>query len=313
MSWALIKVKVPATSANLGPGFDTLGLALDLHDEVQFHLVDGPTQVEVHGEGAGLVPSDENHLVLRAFRHTLTELGLPQPNVKLVCYNQIPQGSGLGSSAAAVVAGILGARELLARPADFDREKVLQLATEFEGHPDNAAPAIYGGATASWLDDDQAHAVKLPVSPQLHPIVLVPSKKLATKAARAVLPDQIPFADATFNIGRVALLVVAMNSAPENLFAATEDKLHQHYRSVVMPESAGIIEQLRQIGLPAVVSGAGPSVLVLAPWCDDKKPDTAKTIHQRLAEIDELVPSDWRILRLKVDEMGAQVSRELAR
>ena len=308
MSWALAsqavtaRVRVPATSGNLGPGFDSLGLAYQLYDEVAATIVAGPTTVTVTGEGAGEVPLDENHLVLRAMRRTFEFAGAPQPNLQLVCHNRIPHGRGLGSSASAVVAGIAAARALLPGPEVITQQQILELATEFEGHPDNAAPAIYGGATTSWMENGKPFAVQIPVSSEVYPFLLVPSNSLATKAARAVLPSEIPFADAVFNVGRIALLTQALSTHPQLLFPATEDKLHQPYRASVMPESAAVVTNLRSKGNPAVVSGAGPTVLVFGTFAD--------TVDN-LAESAQLDLNKWRILPLAVDKNGVQTTREL--
>ena len=334
-----IRVTVPATSANLGPGFDCLGLALKLYDEVTFTITDGPTTVEVTGEGATDVPLDEGHLVLKAFRRALEVFGFSQPNVKLYCLNRIPHGRGLGSSAAATVAGIMAARALV-----IDRDirtltghaaqwipldKVLELATEFEGHPDNAAPAIHGGATVSWNENGVPKAVNFEVSKQLRAILFVPQTTLATKKARALLPQQVPFADAVFNVGRAALLVAALSGALNitNLKAATEDKLHQNYRASAMPESAELVSKLRAPfgplgigGSAAVISGAGPSVLIFGKhdeaWRSiDDEPLTEQDyidIYKDKFKSLGIDHTRWRILPLGVDEKGAQVTCELA-
>ena len=309
----LVRVLVPATSGNLGPGFDALGLAYNLYDQVEVQVTDGPTTIVVEGEGAGAVPVDETHLVMRALRRTLEFAGAAQPNLALRCINRIPHGRGLGSSAAAVVAGIMAARELLPDPESLTLDQVLALATEFEGHPDNAAPAIFGGATASWMDNGQPFAVRIPVSPDLRPILLVPNYSLATKAARAVLPAQVPYADAVFNIGRVALLTQALNSQPQYLFAATEDKLHQPYRAGVMPQSANLVAKLRAGQVPAVISGAGPTVLILDTGTGEVL--DAEAGAEMLAELGKNLdfdPAGWRVLPLAVDEKGATATRELA-
>lgn len=210
-----VVVRVPATSANLGPGFDALGLALALYDELEVRLVaSDDVVVDVFGEGAGQVPTDAEHLVVRALRHTLELAGAPLTGLRMTCSNAIPHGRGLGSSAAAVVAGVVAARALLAEPRALDSRAVLAIATEFEGHPDNAAPAITGGATVAWQDGDGPRAVGLEVDPSIVATVLVPDSRLATSRARAVLPATVPHADAAFNAGRSALLVEALARLP---------------------------------------------------------------------------------------------------
>ncbi|MGO1511057.1 MAG: homoserine kinase [Actinomycetaceae bacterium] len=264
-------VRVPATSANLGPGFDALGLALGLHDDVEVRAVTGATSVEVVGEGEGALPSGEDHLVVRAVRMALEAADAPQVGLELRCTNRIPHGRGLGSSAAAVVAGLMAARGLLHPSAaevggPLDDAALLALATELEGHPDNAAPALLGGATVAWVDEEEGPtAVRLALDPAIEPTVIVPVERLATSKARGVLPAAVPHTDAAFAAGRAALLVHALAGAPQLLLAATVDTLHQEQRRAAMPATLALVDALREDGLPAVVSGAGPSVLVLAP------------------------------------------------
>ena len=321
-----IGVRVPATSGNLGPGFDALGLAYQLYDdiEVEFAAAEKPvhpnTEVIVTGEGAGAVPLDDTHLVMRAIRRTIAATQMPQPNIKLTCHNRVPHGRGLGSSAAAVVVGITAAQAYLSELADtvvkaadnnqiaVNRQKTLELATEFEGHPDNAAPAIYGGATVAWFTDNhQPQAAKLQVSPDIVPTLLMPQTTLPTKTARAALPQQVPHHDAAHNAGRSALLVTAMANQPELLFDATSDRLHQNYRAAQMPSSSSLMAGLRELGFAAVVSGAGPTLLVLS----DK---------QQLAELDKALDrligcansgenGSWRIIRPGIDANGAVARR----
>jgi homoserine kinase len=255
-----VRVRVPATSANLGPGFDALGLALNLHDEVTARVSGTGVRVRVTGEGADELPSDESHLVVRCMLATFDLLGGGPPGLELICDNRIPQARGLGSSSAAIVAGILAARALVP-DAVLDDQAVLRLATEFEGHPDNAAPCLLGGITIAWLSDSGAEAARLEPAPGVHPVVFVPEERGLTAHARAALPATVPHADAAFNAGRAALLVHALTSAPDLLLPATEDRLHQDYRAPGTPATAALVRKFRAAGIPAVVSGAGPSVL----------------------------------------------------
>lgn len=263
---ARVRVRVPATSANLGPGFDTLGLALGVWDEVEVRTLAGPTRVRVRGEGAGTVGEGEDHLVVRALRAGLDAAGGAQVGLELVCDNRIPHGRGLGSSAAAVVAGLVAARGLLG--GFLDDDTVLRLATDLEGHPDNAAAALLGGATVAWTDGSRARAERIELDPALTVTVLVPEGRMLTRRARAVLPDTVPHRAAAANVSRTALLVLALQGRPELLLTGTEDRLHQDYRADVMPATLGLVRALRARGLPAVVSGAGPSVLVLGALDD---------------------------------------------
>ncbi len=261
-----VRVQAPATSANLGPGFDALGLALAWHDEVVAEVTGEGLEVSVTGEGADDLPRDERHLVVRAMRATFETLGVQPPGLRVACRNRIPQARGLGSSAAAVVAGILAARALVADgAAALDDAAVLQLACRLEGHPDNVAACLLGGLTVAWWTDDRPRAVRLTPVAGLNPVVFVPAVRGLTEAARAALPEQVPHADAAHAAGRVALLVHALTHAPEHLFDATEDRLHQRYRATGMPETAALVHRLRAAGVAAVVSGAGPSVLALSP------------------------------------------------
>ncbi|MCL1869390.1 MAG: homoserine kinase [Promicromonosporaceae bacterium] len=300
-----VVVRVPATSANLGPGFDALGLALALYDELEVRLVaSDDVVVDVYGEGAGQVPTDAEHLVVRALRHTLDVMGVSQTGLRMTCSNSIPHGRGLGSSAAAVVAGIVAARALLSDPRALDSRGVLAIATEFEGHPDNAAPAIAGGATVAWQDDDGPRAVDLAVDPSIVATVLVPDARLATSRARAVLPTHVPHSDAAFNAGRSALLVEALARRPELLLDATEDKLHQGYRAGVMAASSELLRALRAEGHAATISGAGPTVLVLSPA------EQVPALDATLAGLVDGV-AGWRALRPGIDTDGARARRVL--
>jgi homoserine kinase len=241
-----------------------MGMALDVVDEIEVRaLATGNVTIEVDGEGAGNVPVDDDHLVVRALREAIDYVGASQMGLHIKATNRIPHGRGLGSSAAAVVAGISAARALIAEPEALSAEVALKIATVFEGHPDNAAPAIYGGATVAWQDADGAHASPLAVADDIETAVLIPGSVLPTKQARSVLPAQVPHTHAAFNVGRAALLVNALAGRPEDLFAATEDKLHQHYRADVMASAMVMMRYLREQGLAAVISGAGPSVLVI--------------------------------------------------
>ncbi|MFD6178904.1 MULTISPECIES: homoserine kinase [unclassified Isoptericola] len=298
-----VLVRVPATSANLGPGFDAMGLALALHDDLEVELLaSDDVVIEVEGEGAGEVPDGEDHLVVRALRHTLDLAGAPRTGLRLRCLNRIPHARGLGSSSAAVVSGIVAARALLADPHVLDADAVLRIATEFEGHPDNAAPAIRGGATLAWRSPDGPRAVDLDVDERIEATVLVPDHRLATSRARGVLPAEVPHGDAAFTAGRAGLLVEALARRPELLLDATEDRLHQDYRAAVMAGSAELLRALRAEGHAATISGAGPTVLVLTSGEGTARLDGV------LAELVDDV-AGWRVLRPGVDTGGAVARR----
>jgi len=296
-----VTVRVPATTANLGPGFDTLGLALSLYDELTVTVRDTPgATVEVIGVGEGEVPTDESNLVVRAIAYTFAACSQPQPGLHLVARNNIPHGRGLGSSGAAIVSGIMAAKGLLDGIVDLDAGALLALATALEGHPDNVAPALFGGLTIAWTTDAGPQHKKLIVHRGVSPLIAVPESTMSTELARSLRPASVPHEDAIFNVSRSALLIAALIQSPELLLAATEDKLHQSYRAAAMPETESLILELRSHGLPAVVSGAGPSILVL---CSDPA--------QRLVAAELIAArngSPWQSLLLAVDFKGATVT-----
>lgn len=298
-----VRVSVPATSANLGPGYDTLGLALDLRDDVVVGILAPgaeavPTiSVDVSGEGAGDVPRDHSHLIARTVRDVFDKIGFPQPCLTITTVNAIPHGRGLGSSAAAIVAGAAAALTLADPSAVLDRDRVLQIAAELEGHPDNVAPCVFGGLTVAWTDPQgAAHAVVLEPS-GWRPVVILPSEQLATHAARALLPATVAHAVAAQNVARAALLVAVLTgrASAEHLHAATEDGLHQPFRAAAMPLASAMLAELRAAGVAAVVSGAGPSLLALI---------------RSDAELDvclDLVGGRAKVLALDIDRAGVLV------
>ncbi|MDM7830884.1 homoserine kinase [Cellulomonas edaphi] len=300
-----VRVRVPATSANLGPGFDALGLALGLYDELDVRLVgSSEVRVDVTGEGADDVPGDESHLVVQALRAALDLVGASQAGLHLVCHNRIPHGRGLGSSAAAVVAGIAAARGLVADAEALSDDVALGLASQMEGHPDNAAPAIYGGATVAWTAGARTGAAPLAVHPDIVPVAIVPPTRLSTSSARGVLPATVPHQDAAFQAGRAALLVEALGRRPDLLLDATADRLHQDYRRSVMPHSLALVDALRAAGVAAVVSGAGPTVLALA-----RRTAQGTDADEAIATAFGPSMGGWRVLVLPVDTDGVQVVR----
>nr|MDT0662878.1 homoserine kinase [Micromonospora sp. DSM 115978] len=349
---APVRVRVPATSANLGPGFDAFGLALTLHDEVEARVSTGGCRVAVTGQGAGELPTGEEHLVVRSMRAAFDALGGQPAGLDVRCDNRIPQARGMGSSSAAIVAGVLLARALVVDGPDrLTDAAVLRLAAALEGHPDNVAPCLLGGFTIAWTGvgaavagtpreadgspgtagangaggadsgiadgaesvqparggtadptgsgpgapgggagPEPAHAVRLTVAAGVRPTLFVPDVQGLTSAARAALPAAVPHADAARNAGRAALLVHALTSDPTLLLAATEDRLHQHYRASGMPGTAALLGGLRAAGVAAVVSGAGPSVLALSEPPAGFGPGMG-----------------WMVKSLSIDGTGAQV------
>lgn len=289
-----VHVRTPASSANLGPGFDALGLALSLYDGIEAEVTGTGLEIEVHGIGADEVPRDETHLVLIAMRATFARLGIEPPGVRLRCHNAIPHGRGLGSSAAAIVGGLVVARALVRDGRhQLNDAEALMLAADIEGHPDNVAAALYGGLTIAWTDPDGARAVTrasgVPV------VVFVPPEPVSTQVARGLLPAEVPHAAAARNAGRAALLVAALDGRPDLLLAATEDELHQSFRQPAMPESLALIRELRANGVAAVISGAGPAVLA---WDPTLRPQE---------EWNGLAPRGWECWVLNIDPHGARV------
>ncbi|WP_025618321.1 homoserine kinase [Salinispora cortesiana] len=288
-----VRVRVAATSANLGPGFDAVGLALGLYDDVCAEVTADGVTVQVVGEGAGDLPSDERHLVVGAMRAAFAECGSQPAGLAVECVNRIPQARGLGSSSAAIVAGVLLARALVRDGRQrLDDAAVLRLAARLEGHPDNVAPCLLGGFTVAWTEPEGARAVSLPVAAGVRPTVFVPTERGLTAAARAALPATVPHQDAAHNAGRAALLVHALGAAPELLLPATVDRLHQDYRAESMPATAALVAELRAADVPAVVSGAGPTVLAL-----------------RDPPADLETGPEWQVWSLPVEVHGARVGR----
>ena len=264
--------RVPASSANLGPGFDSLGLALGLYDEITVTTTASGLEVRVEGEGAEEVPWGPSHLVVRAVERGLEAAGVWADGLDVLCRNVIPHSRGLGSSASAVVGGLAAANGLVRKVAPervLGESQLVQLASEFEGHPDNASASILGGAVVSWCEstvgDEQRtyRAVPLTVHPTVRVVVLVPSSRSSTAHTRGLLPDLVPHRDAAFNVSRAALAVVALTERPDLLMPATEDLLHQAQRAPALPATTKWIATLRAAGIPAAVSGAGPTVLAL--------------------------------------------------
>jgi homoserine kinase len=263
------KSVVAASSANLGPGFDSLGLALSLYDQIEVETTESGLTVEVEGEGAGQVPLDSTHLVVRAIERGLQAGGVSVPGLKVRCRNDIPHSRGLGSSAAAVVGGLAAANGLVAQSdsAPLTDVDLIQLSSEFEGHPDNAAASVLGGAVVSWTDSDgrspRYAAAPLRMHPDIRLFSIIPAVRSSTAETRVLLPEVVSHVDASFNVSRVALLVVALTERPDLLLEATADRLHQPARAAAMPPSAEYIAILRRCGIAAVLSGAGPAVIAL--------------------------------------------------
>ncbi len=298
-----VRVEVPASSANLGPGFDSIGMALGVWDECVATVTEEPGLVIVaQGEGEDSVPRDESHLVVRTMRRTWDEIGVAAPaGLRLTCTNRVPHGRGMGSSATAIVTGIVAAQALCRHRAGgigtFDPAFTNDLAARLEGHPDNASASVFGGATLSWSDDPEqgTHTVSLTIHPDVVPVVFAPEVQLSTAKARSVLPAHVRLGDAAANSGRAALLVHALAEAPDRLVDATRDWLHQEPRRPSYPTSMALVDDLRAAGHAAVISGAGPSVLALA-------------IASAVDRVTAFGPPGWRVLTPGTPRGGARVT-----
>jgi homoserine kinase len=263
MKWR-VAVRVPATTANLGPGFDALGMALTLYNRLQVERLPSGLEIVLQGEGAERLPSDPSNLSYRAFQRVFERLREPTPPVRMTGEIRVPLSRGLGSSAAAVVAGLIAGNELAG--ARLSQDELLNLATEMEGHPDNVAPALFGGFTTACLADGEVSWARLEPPRELRAVVVIPEREVATARARAVLPDQVPRADAVRNVGRTALLVAAIATGELSLLRhAMQDRLHEPYRAALIPGMPEALAAARQAGaLGAALSGAGSTLLALA-------------------------------------------------
>lgn len=297
-----VRVSVPATSANLGPGFDSLGLALAHRDRLEAVALGpagpgGPSvEVEVRGEGAATLPRGRDHLVVQAMEAAFAALGVGAPDLRLTCHNVIPQARGMGSSSAAIVGGLGLARALVPDGADrLDDDALLAMAARIEGHPDNVAPALLGGFVVSGHDDGVWWAVPAPVDPRVRAVVLVPPDPVPTELARGLLPTTVPLAEAAADAGRTALLVAALGGSVEHLWRGTRDHLHQEHRRPAMPATLEMVDRLRARGVAAAVSGAGPTVIALVT----DEADSASVLAD--------APEGWGSWALDVDPRGLVV------
>lgn len=301
-----VRVRVPATTANLGPGFDALGMALDLWNEtVWTPASDGEIRVTITGEGADVLPTDATNPIVAAALSLYERAGVPCRGLRVHCVNRIPLGSGLGSSSAALVSGLLGANALLGEP--FSREEILRMAIETEGHPDNVAPAMLGGLVVSILYDGRVVSIKLPARAHRAPIratVVLPSLDFPTEYARSILPRTVDRQDAIYNISRSVLVVEALRTGDlEMLGKAMDDRLHQPYRLPLIPGALAAMEAARRAGAAAVaLSGAGPSLIAFST-------DWNPAIGEAMCREFERAGLSARVFHLRVSEKGARVIR----
>lgn len=344
-----VSVCVPATSANLGSGFDVAGIALDYADSLVFTLDDSlddlqDVRVIISGEGENTLPKDETHLVVRAFRKACEAFGLPHLRFTLEAHNRIPQARGMGSSASAIVSGVAAAWAF-AHSGDLNRQAIFELAAAIEGHPDNVAPAVFGGLTTSWKNGDEFHTVRYVVSKQIRATIFVPNFTLSTQMARQALPEKVPYADAVFNVSRACLLPIAFGdfadfggacdsadfcdscdscvkstlSRNDLLFTATQDAIHQPYRASLMQPTWDLVKALRDKGFAAAISGAGSCAAVFYEEKSQASVEennatniSKKTVAAEIEKIAKplLVGCDWKILHVHVDSIGVAITRE---
>lgn len=342
-----VSVCVPATSANLGSGFDVAGIALDYSDSLVFTLDDSlddsqDVRVIISGEGEDTLPKDETHLVVRAFRKACEAFGLPRLRFTLEAHNRIPQARGMGSSASAIVSGVAAAWTF-AHNGGLNKQAIFELASSIEGHPDNVAPAVFGGLTTSWKNGDEFHTVRYSVSKQIRATIFVPNFTLSTQMARQALPEKVPYADAVFNVSRACLLPIAFgdfgyacnsadsadsaNSADscdscakttlsrnDLLFTATQDAIHQTYRASLMQPTWDLVKALRDKGFAAAISGAGSCAAVFYEEKSQaaEEANNATNINEKIEKIAKPLLSgcDWKILHVHVDSIGVAITRE---
>lgn len=297
-----VQVQVPASSANLGPGFDCLGLALNMHDRYMAQVMDEPgVDIDVTGEGADNVPTTDKNLIIKAMHKGFDFLGSRPRGIALRQLDVIPHGRGLGSSAAAIVGGLALARALvLGGNEHMSNEDMLNIANEMEGHPDNVSAAIFGGANLAWQESQRGHLVaqslNFEVDPRIGALAFVPATELSTSKARKMLPESIPHCEAVKNSTNVALLVQALQHRPDLLLGATEDYLHQTYRKDAMPNSFALMTKLRKAGVAAFISGAGPTVLVLHTGGDSEA-----------AELERAAGDNFHMIPLGISRTGVSV------
>jgi homoserine kinase len=297
-----VRVRIPATTANCGPGFDTLGIACTLYNEVELELAGsaGFVQIQVIGDGADTLPTNERNLVLRSVRMVLDKVGEKQTGIRLSLLNAIPLSRGLGSSSAAIVGGLVAANAIVGNP--FSQAEILDMATVMEGHPDNVAPALYGGFTISVMQDAQVSCLRLPLPNELKLVVCIPDFRLSTHKARQAIPPSVPHKDAVYNVSRAALLVGALAAGRlEYLSEALGDKLHQPYRAPLIPGMLQVFSAGKKAGaLGVAMSGAGPSLMAYTV----EQPEAVGAAMVAAFAAEQITS---RYLCLKVDYEGAKV------
>ncbi len=295
----MIQVTVPATSANMGSGYDSIGIALDLYNIVRMEESDRIDIIDVSGAP---IPTDETNLIYKCAKKVFDICDKPLSGLKIEEDCAIPQTRGLGSSSACTVAGILGANALLGNP--LDQQSILDLAASIEGHPDNSTPAILGGFCVALLEYGKVWSVRVPMNGKVDFITFIPTFELSTEKARGVLPQTITHHDAVFNLSRAALLAGSLTTGKlENIGVAVGDCLHQPYRFDLIPDGRNIVEAAKGLGaLGSFISGAGPSIIAVVDAAD-------RTYLSRAQMYCEANFPDWKPIALHCDEIGARVEQ----
>lgn len=292
----MIKVKVPATSANLGPGFDTLGLALNLYNTFSFEEISNGLEIN----GCDPLYANEENLVYTSMMKTFDKIGYKPRGIRIDMSTDIPISRGLGSSAACILGGVIGANELA--KASLSKDEILDIATEIEGHPDNIAPALFGGLVVSVMEDNNIYYNKMNIANGIKFVALIPDFTLSTTKAREVLPSTINYKDGVYNVGRVSLLLsVLSNGRFELLEAALDDKLHQPYRKRLIPRFDKILNKCYELGcLGAYLSGAGPTLMTIIK-------DNDKSFTTKIKDYLNSINYSWDVKELHLDLSGISI------
>lgn len=294
----MIKVKVPATTANMGPGFDSIGMALQLYNIVYAEEINSGLEIIIQ-DGNPNIPRDESNLIYQTICHFYKEIGKPVPGVRLIQQDSIPHTRGLGSSAACIVAGLHIANAM--SKSFFSKEELVQMAAQLEGHPDNTTPALLGGMTIGAMNEEDMKYVKIHVAENMHFAVMIPEFTLSTELARKVLPSHISLKDGVFNASRAALLAASMITGDiDNLTMAMEDRFHEPYRAELIPHMDEVIAYAKQCGAKGCcLSGAGPTIIAVIK--------NVVSFRKEMVAFLETLEQNWQVQMLQADQNGAQV------
>ncbi len=297
-----VKIKVPATTANCGPGFDCIGIACTLYNTLELIYIPGSSgiKLDVYGEGSGFLPKSDKNLAVAAMKRVLDLTGVSNYGLQVIMHNEIPLSRGLGSSAAAVVAGLAAGNAVTGNK--LSKSDLLNLAVEFEGHPDNVAPALYGGITISYSEKGKASSMCIETSNLLKLVAVIPEFTIATKKAREVMPKSVLVGDAVYNISRTALLVGCLcQNKFELLGEALRDKLHQPYRQTLIPGMYSVFEAARAAGaIGAAISGSGSTLMAYTLQDEDR-------IGQAMVDCFKKFDIDSRYIVLNIDTTGVEL------